>query len=67
MTQPVQPENQIAPADDGADQLIRQSADLRLLRRVRQELAAYDDLRPSSGLPSMPCPVRRATHTSAPT
>jgi len=43
MTQPVQPENQIAPADDGADQLIRQSADLRLLRRVRQELAAYDD------------------------
>lgn len=43
MTQRIQPENQGAPGDDGTAQLMRQSADLRLLRRVREQLAASDD------------------------
>src|SRR5690349_5882317 len=43
MTQRIQPENHGAPGDDGTAQFMRQSADLRLLRRVREQLAASDD------------------------
>jgi PAS domain S-box-containing protein len=43
MSQPVQPGKGRASREDGTAQLMRQSADLRLLRRVRELLAASDD------------------------